>query len=635
MFWTAAMNAAPLVFRRWQSEVHNQVSDQGWRVASVERMFEGFQAAVFNSKIRGTASLSCGSGFIVDGAKAHPVDSLPPDILSDLLRKGPRSGQYSCIVQNSEGISAQTDLYGLKPVYFVQRAGSIFLSSDLRAMFLLPGQKLRPSEAIIATMLEPENAAEDNELPFRDTAYEGIQKLPVLHRLSFGKSGDVSIEPIGFRLPEIDSHLVGPRAINAVEDKLSCLVGALLKDHPNASVFDLSGGIDSAAVVSAAIRSGHVDRVSTASLVFESEGHYANDRGLIELFKTKHKLPGKYFDAADQIKNEYNHVPFLGPGTVASFSTLLATQAHATRLSAPYHFTGEGADFHFEGSSILFDFYAQNGRFKPALANMIRNAGGRRSLRQYRLAALASLIRSPVRLESFLVDRPKKKLRLHRLVGENGRRILRQYTRPANPEIARLRQQASNFSHLKSFDMLFPRAAYTDLFAHMPVQMVAPFLDRSMIDLAFRIAPDEFIDPELIDPANTYASAKKLLRSAFAEETPDAIRNKPTKTTYNDLALMLLRENMESMRAVMLDHSSTSLIGLGILDREALTHFMDGLSLLSQFDSTSLGEDYIYFLQIFELQRWMRMIGEDQAAFVEASFESHRSREEETCYSVT
>ena len=71
------------------------------------------------------------------------------------------------------------------------------------------------------------------------------------------------------------------------------------------------------------------------------------------------------------------------------------------------------------------------------------------------------------------------------------------------------------------WDMLFPRASFTDVFSHMPVVVCIPYLCKDLIDLSFTFSPDVLVDQESIDNLNYYASAKVPLRNSFSDIIPE------------------------------------------------------------------------------------------------------------------
>ncbi len=177
------------------------------------------------------------------------------------------------------------DRMGVKPLYFVQRAGGLAFASEIKALLTLPN---------IPRVLNLKAAEQFFRLgcvPPPLTLFEGIQKLPPGFRLVV--EGDKFVlEPywkfsFGEKSP--------PSSFNDSAEQLQSLLGSVVADQMISDVplgAFLSGGIDSSAIV-AFMSSTATNRVRTYSIGFDEKHAYHNEGPYAEAvarhFHTEHQ----------------------------------------------------------------------------------------------------------------------------------------------------------------------------------------------------------------------------------------------------------------------------------------------------------------------------------------------------------
>ncbi|MCX6020392.1 MAG: asparagine synthase (glutamine-hydrolyzing), partial [Chloroflexi bacterium] len=178
---------------------------------------------------------------------------------------------------------AARDRAGIKPLHYTERDGRFAFGSELKALLALPWVERRLDLHAVSEYLTYEH------IPCPRTIFEGIQKLPPGHLLTYDRSG-LKVRPYW----EFDLALSEEAPARSdrewIEEFRATLERSvrmeLIADVP-LGVF-LSGGIDSSAVTAMAARA--VPGVQTFSIAFDDpsfdESRYA--RRVAELLGTEH-----------------------------------------------------------------------------------------------------------------------------------------------------------------------------------------------------------------------------------------------------------------------------------------------------------------------------------------------------------
>ncbi len=174
------------------------------------------------------------------------------------------------------------DGQGIKPLYFSTVDGDLVFGSEIAAIFAA-GKSRQVDESSLEMFLDM------RFVPSSRTLFRGVQKLAPGHFIWVNKLGVAcEPEPFCFQAPMIDKRAVESNKIDLLSQLfLRAVDRQLIADVPVGVL--LSGGIDSAAVASAAIQSGH--SVSTFCVGY-TEDHPANEfeeaRQTAEYLGTEH-----------------------------------------------------------------------------------------------------------------------------------------------------------------------------------------------------------------------------------------------------------------------------------------------------------------------------------------------------------
>ena len=157
------------------------------------------------------------------------------------------------------------DRVGIKPLYYWERDGGLAFASELRALLAMPEFAARVRAESIAQYLT------FGYVPETHCIFEGVQKLPPGHRLTWEPGGPVRTEPYWSPIRPERGDVGDGEAIETLRGLLRESVSLHLESDVPLGAF-LSGGIDSSTVV-AQMAQLVPGRVKTFSIGFEESSH--------------------------------------------------------------------------------------------------------------------------------------------------------------------------------------------------------------------------------------------------------------------------------------------------------------------------------------------------------------------------
>ena len=163
--------------------------------------------------------------------------------------------------RNPGKVFLSRDRSGIKPLYMMRGAGSIYFASEIAAIREMSGEKLVVSQIDLATDYVLENKAD-----YSRTIYEGISSFP------HGSNGVLDIASLHIDINRYwcPEHLIrrvdacGPiseRGLNDYIDEFAYLIEDAVRLRSDADVpiaLSLSGGIDSSVIACAAAENGNM-----------------------------------------------------------------------------------------------------------------------------------------------------------------------------------------------------------------------------------------------------------------------------------------------------------------------------------------------------------------------------------------
>jgi asparagine synthase (glutamine-hydrolysing) len=157
------------------------------------------------------------------------------------------------------------DRVGIKPLHYWPHAGGLVFASELRSLLAMPEFTARVSPPAVAQYLT------FGYVPETHCIFEGVQKLPPGHRLTWEPEGAIRVERYWSPLRDQRADVADDEAIDTLRGLLRESVALHLEADVPLGAF-LSGGIDSSTVV-AQMAQLVPGRVKTFSIGFDEASH--------------------------------------------------------------------------------------------------------------------------------------------------------------------------------------------------------------------------------------------------------------------------------------------------------------------------------------------------------------------------
>lgn len=496
------------------------------------------------------------------------------------------------------------DRFGLKPMYYADRAHLFAFASQPRALFALSGIEAQPDPRFVALFAGAHYRAFDDAA--ERSPYLGISQLPAGHVLEF-RAGDSKTR----RYWRLEEH----EEFGQQEDELADRYRALLLDSvrlrfaaAERPAFTLSGGLDSSSVLSCAFEiggtplhafsSGYTDatfdesddiRPMVAAKV--AEWHRVAIGDDVDVFG----LVGRMIEAHDE------------PVATATWLShyLICEQAAAGGFKAL--FGGLGGDELNAGEYEYFPLHFADLR-----------ADGDEEAVAHEVACWVRHHDHPIHRKSAdVADALIEKLADPR---ERGRCLpdlarLRRYAHAVNPDLFDLASFEPVMDH--PFSSYLKNRTYQDLFRETApcclraedrqttafgLDRFDPFLDHRLAEFMFRVPGRMKIRDGV---------TKRLLREAMRGILPEETRTRIAKTGWNAPAhVWFAGRNLESLRDMV---RSRAFRERGLYDLEAVRRIVD--EHVEIVSSGAVRENHMMFLwQLVNLETWLDTLAVTQAA---------------------
>lgn len=232
-------------------------------------------------------------------------------------------GHYSMAFCNNGQVFLCQDYYGQKQIYYTILDGEAYFASDIRYILCVDNVNILPSTEFLAHEIDPLTAFSD-ATPEHLTAYENIFKLPPRCFATYNncrknflivKYSDIVIKN--------EHHKSFTDSVCELEHRLVNFIKPLQDISPTGTknLFDVSGGIDSAVVLAAAISGGSSDRIKAISCISNETGdnYYMDDSYLVYDYVNAHSLSYDFLSSTDlESSQESDNYIFLGPKKLAN-----------------------------------------------------------------------------------------------------------------------------------------------------------------------------------------------------------------------------------------------------------------------------------------------------------------------------
>ena len=398
------------------------------------------------------------------------------------------------------------DRFGIKPLYYCARGGTLWFASDLGAL-VATQRSVVPNDRRVVDFLRSRLRDHTDETMFRD-----VFQLPAAHWLEWN-AGQVRTERYWELRPQADAPRTFGDAAAAVRSELARSVKAhLLADVEVGAC--LSGGVDSGGIVSIAAKD-HDVRLTTFSTCYREPE--ANEEAYIDLVVgdagvKNHKARPTGADVLEALPDVLaaHAEPFASTAIVSQYFTYRLVREHGVKVTI----NGQGADELFAGYL---------GYYGPLLRTYIRRwravALAREGLalwREHRDAAYRLLPGLPFRRRRapaaghVLGDYPILRSDFLGTLGEDGEDDTPGFDEYRSAMVARYSLPA--VLHYEDVNSM----AWS-------VESRVPFLDHRLAELAIALPPDYLMRGGL---------TKRVAREALAGVLVDDVRLRRDKMGY-------------------------------------------------------------------------------------------------------
>jgi asparagine synthase (glutamine-hydrolysing) len=450
---------------------------------------------------------------------AHLAEELEPTELAAAL-----DGMFGVAVWDARHgrLTLARDRFGKKPLHYWQDARGLVFGSEIKAVLAHPRVPRRLRTDAIADYLT------FGYVPTPDTFYEEIRSVPPGHVLVV-EDGRVTLT--AYWEPRWPGAAGGPRldvsfdeAARRVRSSLQAAVEKrLISDVPLGAF--LSGGIDSSAVVGMMARAAG-SGVATFTIGFEDDEGF-DERPFAEAVARRHGTDHTEFvvkpDAADLMERlvEHHDSPF---GDSSALPTYLLSELTAKHVTVAL--CGDGGDELFGGyerfaaALALAHWERVPARARTALRDfaVARRPAGGSTLAKVRRAMARSDLTAPEGLLAWVSYVPAEQR--EQLIGTAHAPGIERYM-----EIWQRSDGSATLDRLLDLNLrtyllddLLPKVDRMSM-AHS-LEVRAPFLDRDVAELAFRLKPSTKIRGLRL---------KRVLKAAVADLLPPELLNRPKR----------------------------------------------------------------------------------------------------------
>ncbi|PRA03514.1 MULTISPECIES: asparagine synthetase B family protein [unclassified Paenibacillus] len=520
-------------------------------------------------------------------------------------------GEFTLVYwdQKRSSLIVATDSYATRPVYYwISPRNEWFVANDLRVLLLLQDIPFEVDEDVCRMYPTSGFAVGENGLEER-TFFKGIRKLPTAS-IAWWNNHQVKVQSY-WGMRELTSK---PQLTEDAVPQFRQLLEQVTQERFNGNkrMVELSGGLDSAAVVAAAIASGNQEQILAVNISFaEPDMMPSHDKDLVKKMMRDLRIPGLiiHADETARIPNaEIGRDPLWfvdGPdpranSLVNETFTVLARQFRTAAV-----LTGEGGDFVYSGEVAVIDSYFRQKRYREGIRELREWAGNR----------VGPMLKKGFQygLAPFLPYFGEKWY--YKLLWSDTEYDLPEFF--TNEHLQRERQMNAEEVHRyrKSrplnywgkryhYDFLWPRARYMDAVG-VTLPAYHPFLDRRIIEFSFSVPPEQHFDL-LKGEQESYAGSKLLLRKAFTDILPSYVYNRSSKTTYAHMARKSFLNDRQHILQLFASGKRVYVTELGIIDQRSWWKHLVAMAIRSEDPNNDLGMGYQYMRSVIDLEIWLQ-----------------------------
>ncbi|MPY19702.1 asparagine synthase-related protein [Paenibacillus glucanolyticus] len=637
--WIAMCSGNDAAWSQWTSNLAEWLKDTMTTYASgcdgPVRMAE-FQYR-YERHGRKTREEGLGAACVLDGWLKHAQcgqiwgDHMPMGTRNQLLQtfnQHPEgmmqssSGDFTLSVwdRERETLCIGSDVYGSRPIYYwISPEQELFVSSDLRALLHVHHIPFDIDYERCLLYLSSQYAVGENNFE-ANTFFKGICKIPAA-TIARWNNGRWTLNTYWGMHNLLNLENIQQDAAPMFRNAMIEAVGDRL--HHSTSIVEVSGGLDSAAVLAAAIAGGHKERVLGVNISFSGEDMVqSNDMDLVRRLFQDLQMPSIIILGDNTLKMpnaELGRDPlwFLdGPDPRANVLINEMYTAIANEFGTDAGLTGEGGDFLFTGEEYVLDSLIRQRKWKEMLHTLWAWSDHKlgKAIQLGAAYGLAPFI--PV-----VNDRM-----YYKLAWSDSEYEMPEYFTQAHMARERSAQRDDYMRYKQSkpfkywgkryhYDYTWPRASYLDAVG-VSMQSMHPFFDRRMMELSFSVPTEQHYDV-LRGEVDNYYGTKMLIRKAFTDILPTYLHNRVTKTSYAHMARKSLL-NERSNLLQLFDRSEKVLLHqLEVINKHKFWEHLLGTLIRVSDTNNDLGMSYQYLRMVISMEIWLREMSKGKAAVLE------------------
>lgn len=420
-------------------------------------------------------------------------------------------------------------------------------------------------------------------IPYTDTMFEGIKRLPPGHLMSITPDGRSTIER--YWKPEtieIDYRISEAEAVTKFRQLFDQAISERIDDL-GVTACELSGGLDSSSVLSW-IKHQHPGNTITAfSMTFDSL-EKCNETSYINLIKNQYdinlvKLSTDTLDYENRFNLEYNYKlnPHWPIFITYTMGFPLVETARAMGIKTVL--TGQGGDHLMSGNFLCLNDYFKQFRWLELYTELSASKNPFRLIKRYILLPFLGEKNKKLILTIIHPFRKKKKR------SSKTRQLpFREYSELYNGNSLSFKYDLSKLLHSTN-SALYENSYYHVAETVFGVEFRHPFFDRRLIEFMLSLPPKYKLYK---------GRSKFLLRKALKGILPEKIRLRTDKAIFNDV----LRQQID---AIDLDSllDDAYIAKMDIIDQSRINEMKNRYQDGNQ-------KNIIYFWQIINLEYWYR-----------------------------
>jgi len=464
------------------------------------------------------------------------------------------------------------DPIGLRPLYYSTHGSRVVFGSDVRQVLGAETSSPTISEQKLIESFSPLYLIDESESDESLTMFESIRSVPYGSSVAFSSRAS----------EQINRYWEPPRKLQHWQSPTECvlhfreLFSQVIKeqiDAPFGIAAELSGGIDSGCVVSAAgqMLAEQNRELNAYTAVFGSQSPAERMR-VDAICKRYPNVLGHMINCDQQIGYlENSEWQSYRPSGHPSRQNLPATFVQLAELAvqdkARILLSGEGADWYLEGTDMIWDSLIKSANFQELsrVFNVLRHRSGcRKSLRYLLNHALPSLLPGKLGRKAYLnsyydwiasddvpvIFTPSFRKKLLDSIHRQRDQLLS-------------RDNLSCWSQTLEHELVFPP---NHVWQGVPVEleMRLPYLDRRIMEFGLTVPPEfKFNIDESI--GSHYGCRKSLQRQAFRDIVPQEVITAQQKEIYSSPVTRRLRQELPVVIS-----QSLMLCEMGVLDNQKL-----------------------------------------------------------------